>query len=529
MGRAKEILYYNGRYKGKLLSDEECDKLEILRNIDEEHGFIKDLKHSIFDLPEESVNLILSTESGEFLQDKEIGTLSNIQTTGVAYMYFAKNLVLGDSVGIGKTVEVCSLCNLLENSFSKIGKEFRFLYLTSKNLILQAQKEFIRFSGNFVYPLYGEKRFIDKFTAKNSDRLNYSIVGAHSLINSVHFQEYLINYRRTHDENAFNILIIDEAGDLLTNSTTKTYKNAKQIRNMFERCVLLNATSFEKELGMFYNQISFVDETLLPPKYQFSKEYEIMDYTGPYPVFSGKYKNAEKFKELVGYRYYARTRKSTGATMTNCTADVIVSPLSPEQKELLRKTSMPHMVYDCPSYFGTGIETNEETTPKLDSLINLLSGDLRDEKSILIYARYKEAQRSIYDILTGDYSFNAYVLNGDSPQDEREAAIECFKKGEINILITNVQKGLNFGNCNHCIFYDYDPNPNKMVQFEGRMTRSYNIDNKHVYLLISRGKELSTFKRIISDRAKASDIFAGSDFSCVLSILLNDNKINDLK
>ena len=91
-----------------------------------------------------------------------------------------------------------------------------------------------------------------------------------------------------------------------------------------------------------------------------------------------------------------------------------------------------------------------------------------------------------------------------------------------------MQKALNFGNCNHCVFYSYDSNPNKMVQFEGRMTRTYNIVDKHVILLISKGQELSNFKNMIADRAQASDVFAGSDFSCVLSILLNDNKLSKL-
>ena len=98
--------------------------------------------------------------------------------------------------------------------------------------------------------------------------------------------------------------------------------------------------------------------------------------------------------------------------------------------------------------------------------------------------------------------------------------MQCLK---IRVLITNVQKGLNFGNCDYCIFYDFDSNPNRMVQFEGRMTRSYNIENKHVFLLVSRGKELKNLKKVVANRAKASDVFAGSDFSCVLSILLDED------
>ena len=61
------------------------------------------------------------------------------------------------------------------------------------------------------------------------------------------------------------------------------------------------------------------------------------------------------------------------------------------------------------------------------------------------------------------------------------------------------------------------------------MTREYNIIDKHVYLLISRGSELIRFKSAIADKAKASDMFAGSDFSCVMSLLLSEETLKKLK
>lgn len=251
----------------------------------------------------------------------------------------------------------------------------------------------------------------------------------------------------------------------------------------------------------------------------------------PYPVFSGKYKNAEQFRELVAYRYLKRTRKGAGAKMEDCTADVVVSDLSSVQKQLLRMVSMPLMVYDCPSYFnsvGYNYETNVETTPKLRDLLDLINGDLKDAESILVYARYKEAQKSIQRELE-EKGISVAIMNGDTSQQERTNLINKFKLGDIRVLVTNVQKSLDFGDCNYCIFYDFDPNPSNMVQFEGRMTRSFDIIGKHVYLLISRGKELKTFKEIVADRAQASDVFSGSDYSCVLGILLEEDKLNKLK
>ena len=85
-----------------------------------------------------------------------------------------------------------------------------------------------------------------------------------------------------------------------------------------------------------------------------------------------------------------------------------------------------------------------------------------------------------------------------------------------------MQKGLNFGNCNYCIFYGFDPNPNKMVQFEGRITRSFDIIDKHVVVLCSEGKEFKRFNEVIKRRAEASSKFSKADISCIMSILLGD-------
>ena len=68
-----------------------------------------------------------------------------------------------------------------------------------------------------------------------------------------------------------------------------------------------------------------------------------------------------------------------------------------------------------------------------------------------------------------------------------------------------------------------------MSQFEGRMEREYDIIGKHVYLLISRGKELTRFKNMVSDRAVANEMFTGSDFSCVMSLLLDKDRMSKLK
>lgn len=523
MGRKKELVYYNGNLKGQYLSDKDCKILDNLIALSDENGCVEDLKHVIYDLPNRDVEQIIATKSSEFVE-KPLGTLEDQQTVGVAYMFFSRRCVLGDSVGLGKTVEVCGLCNLIAQHKAKNGVDFKFLYLTEKTLLTEARAKMVKFTGEYVDILLGEKKYVKKFAEENDPELQYSVVGAHSLINSVDFQEYMRTYRSLYGFNPFDALFIDESA-IIGNTATKTYENARKLAEDFDWVVVMNATPFETNLRTFYAQLNFCDETLLPSKTVFEKLYEDKEYQPHlgYSKFTGKYKNQHIFKSQVRYRYLARTRKSIGAEMSGCTAELIVTPLSSVQKDLLKKTSMPQMVYDCPSYFDNNIETDSETTPKINAMLRLVKGKLQNESSIIIYSRYKESQSGIVKALLSE-GISCEIMNGDTSIEDKNDIISKFKLGDFRVLVTNVQKGLDFGHCNNCIFYSYDPNPNKMVQFEGRMTRSRDIIGKHVYLIVSEGKELKRFQEVVADRAKASDVFAGSDFSCVLNLLLKEDK-----
>lgn len=523
MGRKKEVIYRGNALVGKYLSDSDCNRLDKIIDLSQKNGCVSDLKNIIYCL--EDYDVIQAKEMGQIplLIAKPEGELTDTETVGVAYMYWVKRCILGDSVGLGKTVQVCGLFNLLEREAENQGRDFKFLYLTEKTLVEDVHSSIIKFTGNYADKLFGDKNSVSRYL-KNNSHIPNSIVGAHSLINQALFQEFLLSYLEKYGRSPFDILVIDESS-ILGSSKTKTYKNAQLFKQGLDRVILLNATPFELNLEVFYNQLAYVDETFLPTKTQFNQEFVVMDWSRGIPVPSGKYKNAEQFRQQVRYRYFARTRLGIGADVgRDCTAKIVLSPLDAQQKKLLSRTSMPYMVYDCPSYFNNFAGSDivySGVPPKVHSLVDLLRGELADVGSVLIYCRYKEAQHMIKGTLEM-LGYQVGVMNGDSDIDEKNFIIDSFKNGSLDILITNVQKGLNFGNCNYCIFYSFDPNPNRMVQFEGRMTRGTSIVNKHSYVLCSEGKEYKRLNEVIADRANASKNFAGSDFSCILGLLVKD-------
>ena len=523
---AKVVEFYKGRYKGSL-SEPICDKIEQLLEMDKNNQYLSDLRHKIYNMADSEVNdLIEIVESGATEIPKfELvhGTLRDEQTIGVGLLYLAGNAILGDSVGLGKTVETAGLINYLKEQYEARNEVFRYLVLTEKNLAVQVRKELVKFTGEFVELVSsGEDKVMKKFV-ENHDIdtvIPYNIVGTHSLLTTPSFISWVEQCRTQGVGFPFDLLVVDESS-CLGNTKTQIVDGYKALAKYCKRIIFLNATPFETKLDIFYTQLSLLDPKLLPTKEAFKKEYCEIDYTGMFPRPTGKYKNQENFKQKVGYRYFARTRREKGAVMEDCEGRVITSPLSTIQKEWLKKTQLNRMVYDCPTALDSSIDFNEINVPKLQSLLDLLQTECSNMISILIFVHFKEAQSLLSTWLTNK-GYSNRVLNGDTNNEERQDIIKGFQDKSYRILLTNVQRGLNFGDCNCCIFYSYDPNPSKMIQFEGRTTRSFDIIGKRVYVLCSEGKERNRLDEVVSQRAKATTEMSSTDLSVIMDILLRN-------
>ena len=527
MGRKKELSYYNDRWKGSL-EDSTCEILEQLIYLDEDNGCVPDLRHVIYDMNKSDVmDMIELYECGLGYQDnfeRPRGTLRDYQTIGVAYLYHVKDCILGDSAGLGKTVISAGLINLLSEEAKKEGRKFRYLLLTEKSLATQLRFELCQFTGTYTYLLSsGEEKVINNFihTFDIDEIMERNVVGTHALLTSSKFLGWLMQYYDYHNESPFDMIIIDESS-VLGNSTSGITKGFKAINKLFNRRVFLNATPLESKLDIFYTQLSLIDGSFLPTKTDFRKEFCEMDYRGMYPKPTGRYKNKGVFRQRVAYRYFARTRKAKGAVMEDCKGRILLSPLSEIQKKWMNLTSIHRLVYDCPSHLDPSIEFTIENVPKLGSLDSLLKDECADADSILIFVPYKEAQSKLKEWLTNK-GHSVRVLNGDITNiKDRESIIQGFKNKEYRILITSVQKGLNFGDCNHCIFYSFNPNPAGMIQFEARTTRSFDIIGKNVFVLCSMGKEYKRLNEVLKERARATADMARADISVIMSILLEE-------
>ena len=518
--------FYNNAYKGSL-SEKDCSELDYYIDLNNEQGCETSLLHCIYEMNNSDVDdFIQDMETyGEPQRDypKPLGTLSDYQTVGVAFAFTAGNYINGDSVGLGKTVETAGFYNVFKSYARKEGLNYNCLVLTEKSLVSQFRAEMVKFTGDFFQCLYSaEADEISKFTMLNptDEPLSYSVVGTHHLLKAPSFLAWL-ERTRLGAGFPFHTLVVDESSVLGGKSSTQIVKSFKAISKYFKKIIFLNATPFETNLEIFYNQLDLLDTKLLPTKADFQSEFCVMRYNGRYKIPTGKYKNQEVFKNRIKYHYFARTRRDNGAEMRDCKGGVLYTELSDIQKYWLNRTQLHRMVYDCPNYLDPSIEFSMENVPKLRSLYNLLHHEAADEETVLVFTYFKEAQYALSEWLDSQGISNK-VLNGDTTnKKKRDEIIRGFKNAEYRVLITNVQKGLNFGSCNFCIFYSFDPNPSRMIQFEGRTTRSFDIIGKNVYILCSKGAEEKTLLNVVKQRTKETTNFTNTDLSVVLSVLLS--------
>lgn len=517
--------WYKEKYLQGELSDKTC---EILLNLVENVQGIESIKHCIQNLPVHTVADIINDyenyekEHGTVIGfDKKYpiveGELRDTQTVGVAFMYYAKSALLGDEVGLGKTVQCAGLVNMLWNDFRKRGSEFRFCFLTEKSSINQIRNKMIQFTGRYVGMLQsGEQAIVKKYIKSFENGNHCSIVGGHSLLNS---SEFLIHTSK----HPFDVIIIDESS-IIKNTSSDIFKNTKAIFKYHERKILLNATPLEQSVLEFYNQLDLLDNTFLPSLAEFKKRYCVMKRgVFGYDEIDG-YKNTDEFKQAVSFRYLARTRAGLGAEYIDNSYKTILVPLSDVQKRLIKKTTLYSMVFDYPPGVDRTVEFNIETTPKAAALLYLLSQIDVSTGKALIYCRFVDCQNKLLELLESS-GYKVAILNGTTKIKIKNEIIDKFLNGGYDILITNIQKGLDLNNCDNCIMYTIDPNPQKMVQFEGRMTRDFNVMYKSLYLLVSMGREKKFVEETLKLRVDASDAFVTQGKSMTVAALSKRDNI----
>lgn len=452
---------------------------------DQQQEGYPELADSLLDLTSEQVTTVIDTKSS-LKENVNRGSLRWYQTYGVHFILAARSALIMDSVGLGKTATVASVINHVDALKRKTkGKPLRYLFLTEVGLVDQARKELIRFTGDYVATTTGDSNQVYAFIKEQKD-LDFpsGVVASYSAISSSHeFMLWLAHTTKLHGK--FDYFFIDE-GSVLGSTKSDIYKACKTVRDKFvNHIVIMNATPFEKSIEGMYNQLNFLFPSVMPLKTTFEelfvkKSFQTHQILG--------YKDPELFKLSTRFMAFGTARKELGVSVKNSTCELILYKPSQYQNQLFSKTRYKRYVWDEPSWFDPDLEVTSEILPKLSVIEDLFRYRIGQDRA-LIYVHSVEAQNILVKFLEG-LNIKALTINGEDNTPKKKAAkLEEFHKGDYRVIVTNLKKGLNLGFLNHLIFYSFTGNSGITNQIEGRIVRSQDIHDKHIYLILSRREE----------------------------------------
>lgn len=526
LGRVYKEEYYIGS-----MSEETA---EIILNLINNYDDMPRLKHCIYDIPMDVLNTIKNKykkyekehgnvdDIGDAWGDyeKPVGTLRKYQTIGVAFFFYAGSGLLGDEVGLGKTVQMAGLANICNvRKMNKEGKPFRYMFITEKTSVPQIRDKMMQFTGEYVGVIEtGGQKDVMSFIEANKNKLNYSIVGPHSLLKNEAFMMYCKMHK-------MDLCIIDESS-ILKSRTSQIYKSTELFRSLVDNMITLNATPIEQGAKDIYNQFKIIDKTFMPSVQEFEKTYckMVPKFGGRMGFEIGGYKNTEYFKKAISLRYLARTREMLDAEFSDNRSKTYIIPLTKTQKELMKRTTLYQMASDYPTGVNSNVIYDVTTCSKLRCLLDIIETINIKRDKALIYCKWKECQKELQIILS-EQGYSVVILNGETKMAQRDMYVRDFNNGLYDIIITNVQRGLDIDTCNNCILYTIDPNPQKMIQFEGRITRAFDVIGKNVYLLVSEGSEKKNLEKVLRMRIDTSNKMLNAGKSLVNNeILSSDNR-----
>lgn len=507
----------DGMYCGTM-NDQHVKTILSMRNAE----CIDSLKHMIFNFPPElvmrsieegkSIRTIVKEENIDIQKEGYIGELRNYQTTGTGFMYMSPRSIIGDGVGLGKTVEISALLNILKQR----QQMNRFLMAVESSASGQTLAELIKYTGMMIVYLPSTKKEMLKVIDETDWNIVDGIVIKHSAIISDTLNKWIgLNTPEGGNKcNLFDTFILDESS-VVKNNKTKIYNYLVNICQLCRRVHFMNATIFETNIMDIYYQIDIVDSNILPAKTRIEKEFSVYkrskgfwtrDESGkPKQKFSWEragYKNQEEFKSRLRLVYFARCKADIGLDRPNVYKIYEVDPTRDQQLALMENRY--NEVLNCPSLIPElGIPMNRKNVPKLDKLCELIENDFADSK-VMIYCFNIEAQEAIAEEMR-NIGRNPLILNGQDKSKDKDInrikIMNEFNTGSCDVIITNIMRSLNLYNGDACIIYSLVSNPSKQTQIAGRIDRNVDDKTKTFVLLLYRGTdEEKLFKNVVGKR-----------------------------
>jgi SNF2 family DNA or RNA helicase len=420
-------------------------------------------------------------------------TLREYQKLGLNWLQFLREYafagILADDMGLGKTVQ--TLAHLLLEKQSGRMKD-PSLIIAPTSLLSNWRRESERFTPDLnMLILQGTERKQLFYKMRDYDL----IMTTYPLL--PRDEETLL-------EHQYHYLILDEA-QIIKNPMSKGAQIVRQIKSRHRLC--LTGTPMENHLGELWAQFDFLMPGFLGDSATFKKLYRT-----PIETFGDAEQKARLSRRVAPFML-RRTKQEVAAELPPKTEIIRSVPLYEKQAALYEsiRLTMEKKVRDAIAERGLSrshitildallklrqtccdprtllLEQAQKInqSAKLDLLMEMLPELLEEGRKILVFSQFTRMIALIEDELN-KRMIGYSKLTGQTK--DRDAAIEMFKSGEVDVFLISLKAGgigLNLTEADTVIIYDPWWNPAVEAQAADRAHRIGQDKPVFVYKLIT--------------------------------------------
>jgi len=427
--------------------------------------------------------------------------------------------ILGDEVGLGKTIEAC----LVIKEYLLRGLIKSVLILCSPSLVPQWQSELAsKFGLDFAStgPLQQSLRIASLAWAR------------------------LPAQRQAFLQHPFDLVVVDEA-HVLRKRTSSAWKMVQEIPRKF--LLLLTATPLQNDLEELYNLITLLRPGQLGTPAEFRRNF--VD-----PKDKRKPRNVEALRELMLDVMVRNTRASVQVPLPPRRARTLrVQPEGAEKSLLEQVQQLIHQAFQSGQLSRKSIQTlqleaGSSPAALAGTLAKIGQTDLAAQASrlrlgakadataqlvrkigepILIFSRYRATLDGLQSLLQ-DQGVKVFLFHGGLSPAEREKQLEQFQAQGGALLLSEVgSEGKNLQFCRHLLNFDLPLNPMRIEQRVGRIHRFGQTRPIEIINLCLAGSVEDHLLRILDEKLNMFELVVG-ELEMILGPLEEEQDFEDL-
>jgi len=434
------------------------------------------------------------------------------QISAIKRLCGTKRMILGDDVGLGKTLEALAAFSYMKTQLP----ELKMLVFTEVAAIGQWEEEVEKFTKGLT---------VEKVTARTPKkerddifrRLKADItVTSYSLVHR-NYMAMLYGMQRIAP-----MLVADEP-TAFKNTKSKLHEKMLTLAGYCPRVYGLTATPVENSLVEMWGMFRVIVPGLFPTKKFFMDRWCVVQqnhWTG-FNEITG-YKNLRDYREHISPHYFGRLQ--TDPSVDQELPDVIYKDvrfdLPPKTAEAYEDaenrmdpngepiTVLPALSIQQDLCNDPTLQGIDEPSPKIEALRDMLLGSLANEK-VAVFTKRRVLVDTIELLLRKDGHKVVRITGAESPA-ERTVARQTFQNhdGPVVMLLTKAGgRALNLQAGGHLIFFDLPWSYGQTRQVIGRLKR---VGSSHrriaVYFFLARASGRPTIDQHVLSVVKKKKV-----------------------